>query len=333
MKRKGFTLVELIGVIVILGVVAVFTVPALTKTLKESAEKSYNEYVKNIKIAAENYFHSETDGTIDGKYIISVGTLIEKGYLKREVNPKTNEETPDSATVIITKNEDKTENYQFVESDVTENGYVKDGLVLHYDGYNHPENGIWYDLSGNNNNGILNNFDRSYGIDVDGLKFDGINDFIMVNRNSDFPSGNANYTMEISINYYELKNRNNLINLGIYNSPGNANGIYIAGSKKISHWYWSDDLLTDNLLDENNKYVITAQYDGSNRKIYLNGANVASDESVPNVILGNITIGDEIPGQDGFFNGKVFSVRIYNRALTEEEIYNNYTVDKYRFNV
>lgn len=333
MKNKGFTLVELIGVIVILGVVAIFAVPALTKTLKDSAEKSYNEYVRDISIAAENYFHNETDEIINGKYFISVGTLIEKGYLKRGINPKTNEETSDNATVIITKNTDKTEKYQFVETDVTENGYVKDGLVLQYDGYKHPENGIWYDLSGNNNNGTLNNFDSSYGIDVNGIKFDGIDDFIMVNRNSDFPSGNENYTMEISIYYYELKNRNNLINLGIYNSPGNANGIYIGAYKKISHWYWSNDLLTDNLLDENKKYVITAQYDGSNRNIYLNGVKVASDESVPNVILGNITIGDEIPGQDGFFNGKVFSVRIYNRALTDKEIYNNYNVDKYRFDV
>ena len=49
MKNKGFTLMELIGVIVILGVISVFSIPALTKTFKDSAEKEYNEYVKNIR--------------------------------------------------------------------------------------------------------------------------------------------------------------------------------------------------------------------------------------------------------------------------------------------
>ena len=33
----------------------------------------------------------------------------------------------------------------------------------------------------------------------------------------------------------------------------------------------------------------------------------------------------------GWFNGNMYSVRIYNRALTDEERYHNYLVDKERF--
>ena len=32
-----------------------------------------------------------------------------------------------------------------------------------------------------------------------------------------------------------------------------------------------------------------------------------------------------------FFNGAIYSVRMYNRALTEQEVKNNYEVDRLRF--
>ena len=83
--KKGFTLVELIGVIVILGVIAAFSVPALTKTMKNSADKEYEEFVKNITLAAENYFHNETDGKIDSRVFIKISTLVNSGYLKKEI--------------------------------------------------------------------------------------------------------------------------------------------------------------------------------------------------------------------------------------------------------
>lgn len=332
MKKNGFTLVELIGVLVILGLIATFSVPALTKTMKDSSEKQYNEYLKNITLAAENYFHSETEGTLNGKYFIKIKTLYDSGYLKKEKNPKTNEDTNENATVMISKNEDGTEKYELLEVDATETGYVSDGLLVHYDGYHKPENNVWDDLSGNGNNGVLYNFSENVW-DNNSISFDGIDDYIEAMKVSSFPTGTSQYTMEITFYYGILKARNNLINLGIYNSPGNANGIYILNSTQISHWYWSNDLKTTSILDIQNSYVVTALYDGVNRKIYLNGVQKAIDTATPNVILGNVTIGDEIPNQDGFFNGKVYSVRIYNKALTDEEIKNNYNIDKYRFDV
>lgn len=117
MKNKGFTLIELIGVVVILGLLATFSIPALTKTFRDSADKQYEEYLKNIELAAENYFHSETNGDLTTNYTITIGELVSSGYLKKEINPKTNTETPDSYIVIISKNEDGTEKYELVESD------------------------------------------------------------------------------------------------------------------------------------------------------------------------------------------------------------------------
>ena len=36
-------------------------------------------------------------------------------------------------------------------------------------------------------------------------------------------------------------------------------------------------------------------------------------------------------GYNTFFNGKIYSIRIYNRELSDEEIINNQKYDKFRF--
>ena len=43
MNKKGFTLVELLGVIVILGIIAVITVPLVQRTILENTEEFRSE--------------------------------------------------------------------------------------------------------------------------------------------------------------------------------------------------------------------------------------------------------------------------------------------------
>ena len=87
------------------------------------------------------------------------------------------------------------------------------------------------------------------------------------------------------------------------------------------------------------KYILTGSYDGENVKFLENGIQYI--QNVKGVIkkpgLGTLmSIGGEPSGNkavEWFFSGKIYSVRIYNRALTDEEIKHNCEVDKNRFNV
>ena len=46
--KKGFTLIELIMVICLLGIIAIITVPVITKLINNSKDESYKEvYTKN----------------------------------------------------------------------------------------------------------------------------------------------------------------------------------------------------------------------------------------------------------------------------------------------
>ena len=92
MNKKGFTLIEVLGVIILLAIVTTITVPAITRQIKKGNEESYNAQIKRIKTAADlyvsdnlNYFTSEcTD--------IFLSTLQNNNYVDKDItNPLTNE--------------------------------------------------------------------------------------------------------------------------------------------------------------------------------------------------------------------------------------------------
>ena len=65
-------------------------------------------------------------------------------------------------------------------------GYVSRGLEIYYDGIDNTGSGhsttttTWKDLSGNNRNGTLKNMTASNAWGSEGLKFDGIDDYVLI---------------------------------------------------------------------------------------------------------------------------------------------------------
>ena len=56
MKNKGFTLVELLAVIVIIGLLAVLIVPKVNKTLKDARKSINKTSISGITRTANNYY-------------------------------------------------------------------------------------------------------------------------------------------------------------------------------------------------------------------------------------------------------------------------------------
>ncbi len=75
--RKGFTLVELAVVIVIIGVLAAFGVPRFLKSVERSKASEAFAYLSAVRAAQERYVAKE------GKYATTIGDLdIVQGSLK-----------------------------------------------------------------------------------------------------------------------------------------------------------------------------------------------------------------------------------------------------------
>lgn len=108
--KKGFTLVELMGILAILGIIILVAVPSLLATNKNSTEMNYREFQNTVNEAAETYIEINGDKYQDLKNnnaastVIDVDTLVNEGLLQSGLmNPETEKSITDengSVTVI-----------------------------------------------------------------------------------------------------------------------------------------------------------------------------------------------------------------------------------------
>jgi len=180
------------------------------------------------------------------------------------------------------------------------------------------------DLSGNGNDGII------YGAKcVDGkfgkaLRFDGVDDYVEV---PDSPSLDITdeITIEVWVKGYGFAGDFRQI---VGKSPDTVlrhlNFAYDLRVDKagplrfsINNGDWQYVLAT---IEEGKWYHVVGTYDGSEMRLYVNG-ELKDTKSVSGSIITNdapVSIG-RLPTDD-YWNGIIDEVRIYNRALSEEEI-------------
>lgn len=96
MKRKGFTLVELLAVITVLALIGLIAVPAITSIINNSKQKTKDIQIKEIEEHAKSWAadHAELLSE-DEAYSLRVQVLIDEGYLDNEqvADPTDNKKT------------------------------------------------------------------------------------------------------------------------------------------------------------------------------------------------------------------------------------------------
>ncbi len=94
MKKNGFTLLELMGVLIVLAILALLVTPVISKTIKNNKKKLYDIQIEVIEKAAKDYAIKNKDLLPEEgeAIIITLGELKKSGLIKEEVrNPMTKE--------------------------------------------------------------------------------------------------------------------------------------------------------------------------------------------------------------------------------------------------
>ena len=113
--KKGFTLVELLAIITIMGLIALIAIPTVVTMIKNSRKDLCEIEVKNIISSAKNWAGNNMDllPEENESITVSIKTLKEKGYLSSDLNnPLNGELIEDTLEVTIYNNKGNLE-YSF----------------------------------------------------------------------------------------------------------------------------------------------------------------------------------------------------------------------------
>ena len=123
--KKGFTLAELLGVIVLLGALALIIVPLVSSSMKGSEEALYNDQIESIKLSLELWMSYNQSPNIGETITLSLSQLKEAGFVELDItNPITKELFPNDMVLKIINNNG------IIEYEVTENGDNKNDYNL-----------------------------------------------------------------------------------------------------------------------------------------------------------------------------------------------------------
>ena len=205
-----------------------------------------------------------------------------------------------------------------------------DSLEVYFDAKNYTS-GVVQDLSTNSFDGTLTNgasFNNSDGIDK--FVFDGSNDYISGSIPSTF-TGNQTYTFSIWVkpDSHPASGFVGVFEVGT-RSTDDAMGLYF-DTGKIVHLAYADNLATTTYATIGEWVHITGTYTSGDRRVYANGVLLGQDTYSDLTLVGTtFKLGSNLAGTQAF-DGSIANFRLFNRALTTDEIYQLYAYQKEYF--
>ena len=111
MNRKGYTIVELIIVMIIFGIITAITIGATSYAFKDNSGEFYKVRISNIESNAKRYAMTLEELKTDGSMVITVNDLVNEGYISPDndkgdvIDPRNSKATLNNVKIKLTYNE------------------------------------------------------------------------------------------------------------------------------------------------------------------------------------------------------------------------------------
>ena len=292
------------------------------KVMKNSETKKDEKYItienlskKDNQIKMKKYSNIYIDKTVAKDYFKNSGIDIKDNIISID-------NSLGNVTVYV---EDNSGNYHSEYITLNNNNtmdYINDGMILLLDGLQNTREGhsastnVWEDLSGNN-----------YDVTMENIQINNNNMYFSGTNSKMYSENNINaVSVEMVLELEETEQIEQYI-------------AYFGSIDKILAWSPTENAFS--LGNKKKRYSIDKLYKLSSISVQYNpdAMYLNSKELGLNVGSEGWMYGQKYPfmisGYSGGWRmkGKIYSIRVYNRALTQEEINHNYMVDKARYGI
>ncbi len=116
-NKKGFTLLELIAVIIILGILMSLAYTSVSKYLNQARSTTYSDFEKNITSGVTNYLIDHTGSIPDEgeSLVVDVEKLVCEGYVDDLQDPRESARTCNLESYAIVKRNNDTSSNMDIE--------------------------------------------------------------------------------------------------------------------------------------------------------------------------------------------------------------------------
>lgn len=130
--KKGFTLIEILAVIIVLGIIGLIVFPTVSELIKKSRENLYNDQLEEIKLASEKWAYKNIDKLPNKENESVTITLLElkkNGLLPLDIrDPRDNNLLSNGLSIVITY---KSNDYEYsIEENITNKEITQDSPSL-----------------------------------------------------------------------------------------------------------------------------------------------------------------------------------------------------------
>jgi hypothetical protein len=246
----------------------------------------------------------------------------------------------------ILQNYDATKKRYYPEENI-----VRDGLILNLDpgnsrSYAGAGNTI-YDLAGFGNTGTLTNGPTFSTTNNGSIFFDGNNDYVDTKNTTILKSSPFTVSFWVNVNTFGANYGSNAVTqeytlFGPVASYLGYTNTFMAGIQIASNGN-AEAVVRESNFAKNKWYHYCSVYDGSaignteRLKVYIDGTqrSLVYDNTIPSTpsirALSTFSLGYFVASGFNYFNGNVSQVLIYNKALSAQEVLQNYNSTKNRF--